>query len=85
MDLFAKKYTLTDSYVPLESSRTVISGTLSAPSTNAGTAYVESLQDGGDVPLEPGERYTFSRGDLSGVKAKGTVGDVLVVIGGGGI
>jgi len=82
MGLFAKKYTLTDSYVPLESSRTVISGTLSALPGNVGTVYIEG-ETGGDVPLEPAEWHPFERVDLSKVKVKGMAGDVLTVIGNG--
>ncbi len=82
MALFAKKYVLTTNYAPLEPSRTWIMGTLAALSTNAGTAYIEG-EDGGDVPLEPGESRPFRHVDLSEVKVKGTADDVLTVVGSG--
>jgi len=80
--LYAKEVALTTSYAAIESARTEVRCTISAPPTNGANAYVEDA-DGGDVRLVPGEWHTFDRIDLSLVKVKGTVGDVLTVVGEG--
>ena len=80
--LYAKEVTLTTSYAAIESARTEVHCTISAPSTNAANAYVEGV-GGADVRLVPGEWHEFARIDLSLVKVKGTVGDVLTVVGEG--
>ena len=73
--------TLSGTYAPLATTRTVASFTLTALSTNSAVAYLKG-DNGDDVPIQPGEWHQFKSVALSQIEVKGTAGDQLTVIGG---
>jgi hypothetical protein len=76
-----RKITVTASYQPLAAVKTVASVTISCPPTNSGTVYFRG-DDGLDVPWMPGEWHEFKAVNLNGILVKGTVGNVVTVVGG---
>jgi hypothetical protein len=76
-----RKITLTATYQPLSSVSLIASVDVSALPTNAGVAYFQG-DDGTDIPWQPGEWHLFKSIDLSKVMVKGTVSDVVTVVGG---
>ena len=76
-----RKIDVTASYQPLVSESLVASVTISTPPTNSATVYFKG-DDGTDVPWVPGEWHEFRSIDLAAIEIKGTVGDVVTVIGG---
>jgi hypothetical protein len=80
-NIVMRKVTVTASYQPLASGSLVASVSISTPPTNAGNVLFKG-DDGADVPWVPGEWHEFRSIDLSAVLVKGTVGDVVTVVGG---
>jgi len=79
--LIARKLVLGANYAPLTSTSVIASGTLTAPITNADTAYIQG-DLGDDIPLQPGEWHVLVHVDLSRIKAKGTSNDLITFVGG---
>jgi len=75
------KFDLGAAYAPLSTNRKQLTVTVSAPPSNSATAYLKG-NDGGDVPLEPGEWHTLVDVDLSKIELKGTPGDAVTIVGG---
>ena len=80
-NVIMRKITLTAAYQALASVSTIGSVDISCPPTNAGVAYFLG-DDGNDIPWRPGEWHPFFSVDLSKIKVKGTVSDVVTVVGG---
>jgi len=76
-----RKLDLTPSYQPLSADDTVGSVVISAPPSNAGTAFFKG-DTGDDVNLCPGEWHQFFRVQLRSIYIKGMVGDIVTIIGG---
>ena len=77
----AKKIVLTAVYARVSDVAMVVSAIITCPSTNAGPVYIKG-DDAADVPMAPGDWYPIKHVDLNELEVKGTVGDVLTVIGG---
>lgn len=54
--------------------------TFFAPTANSATAYIEG-DDGTDVPIPKGFKFTITTTDLTEIRFKGTSGDKLFVVG----
>ena len=76
-----RRVTVTAEYQPLSAERLVGSFEISAMPTNAATVFFQG-DDGSDVPWLPGEYHAVCRVDLSRILVKGTLGDLVTVIGG---
>jgi hypothetical protein len=76
-----RKIAVTGNYQPLASGKLVASVSISIPPTNAANVLFKG-DNGADVPWVPGEWHEFRSIDLSAVLVKGTVGDVVTVVGG---
>jgi len=80
-NLIARKLNISESWAPLSADRLVGRLTISAPAGNAGSVLIKG-DTGQEVPMAPGEWHTLEGVDLAEVEVKGTVGDVLTIIGG---
>ena len=80
-NVFMRKTDVTGSYTPLVSEKTVLTVTISAPPTNAANVLFKA-DDDSDVPWVPGEWHVFKSINLAEIQVKGTVGDVITIIGG---
>lgn len=81
MSIFlARHIDLTASYVAIGTDNVYAHITISAPTTNATVSYLEG-DTGDDVELYAGEWHVFNHVNLGDIKAKGTVGDILTVVG----
>lgn len=76
-----RKIDVTTSYKSLSSQSDVASVTVSCPPSNAATVYFLG-DDGSAVPWVPGEWHEFMSVDLSTLKIKGNVGDMVTIVGG---
>ena len=83
MNYVMRKITVSASYQPLSTAKVVASVTVSCPPSNVANVFFKG-DDGTDVPWVPGEWHDLLRVDLSEVQVKGTVGDVVTVVGGAG-
>lgn len=80
--LVAKKIVLTAAYVPVSASTKVSSCALLAASDNAGVAYIRGDDGATDVPIPRGIAFRLEGVDLSQIYLKGTLNDVVVLLGG---
>ena len=80
-NVLMRKVVVTGAYQPLASETTVVTVTVSALPSNAGTVYFKG-DDGSDVPWIPGEWHELRSVDLAEIEIKGTPGDVVTVVGG---
>lgn len=80
-NLIMRKIDVTGAYQPLSSTPLVGSFTISAVPTNAAEVLFLG-DDGSDVPWLAGEWHAVNRVDLAEVQVKGTVGDIVTVVGG---
>ena len=80
-NIIMRKIDVTGSYQPLISAKTVVTATISAPTTNAADVYLKG-DDDSDVPWVPGEWHTFVRVNLADLQVKGTPGDSITIVGG---
>ena len=79
--IIQRKAVVKTSYTNLIREHLVGTVDITCPTTNSGTVYFRG-DDGEDVPWEPGEWHTFEQIDLATMQIKGTVGDVVTVVGG---
>lgn len=77
---YFREVTISETFSPVEASRTVIECSILAPSTNSSAVIFEAA-DGSEVPWPAGWTHTFSRIDLSQIRIKGTAGDKLLIVG----
>ena len=68
-------------YRPLSAVALVGTFTVSCPPANAGNVLFKG-DDGSDVPMIPGEWHTLVGINLAEIQIKGTVGDVVTLVGG---
>ena len=80
-NVFMRKIDVTGNYLPLVSEKTVVTVTISTPPTNADNVLFKG-DDGSDVFFLPGEWHFFKSVNLADIQIKGTVGDVLTLVGG---
>ena len=80
-NVLMRKVVVTGAYQPLASETTVVTVTVSALPSNAGTVSFKG-DDGSDVPWIPGEWHELRSVDLAEIEIKGTPGDVVTVVGG---
>jgi len=80
-NVIMRKLVLTADYQPLAAEKVVGSFVISAPPSNDDDAVFLG-DEGDDVPWVPGEWHEFNRVNLAEVKAKGTPGDIVTVVGG---
>ena len=73
--------TVTGTYTPIATTRTVATVNISCPPGNSGDVYIRGDLDE-DVPIEPGEWHDLQKIDLAELFVKGTPGDVVKIIGG---
>ena len=76
-----RKIDVTGTYQCLVADSMVATVTVSCPPGNAGVVYFKG-DDGSDVPWQPGEWHELHRVDLAAIQIKGTVGDVVTIVGG---
>jgi len=76
-----RKIDVTGTYQPLVADFLVATVTISCPPTNAAAVQFKG-DDGSDVPWLAGEWHTLHRVDLAEIQIKGTVGDVVSIVGG---
>jgi hypothetical protein len=72
---------LTATYRPLSEKSLVASVDINAPPSNAGPVFFRG-QDGKDVPWCSGQWHRLTHVDLSEIFVKGSIGDVVTVVGG---
>jgi len=80
-NLIMRKVDVTGNYRPLVSEKMVCTVTISAPPTNVGNVFFKG-DDGSDVPWLPSEWHGLVRVNLADIQVKGTVGDVVTIVGG---
>ena len=80
-NVIMRKIDVTASYTPLATEKTVVTVTISAPPTNAANVLFKG-DDGSDVLFVPGEWHRFKSINLADIQIKGTVGDVVTLVGG---
>ena len=80
-NVIARKVELTTSWQALASVKTVASVTVTAPTYNSGNVLLKG-DTGDEVPLEPGEWHVLKHVNLAAIEAKGTVGNIVTVVGG---
>ena len=80
-NIIMRKIDVTEDYTPLAAEKTVCTVTISAPPTNSANVFFKG-DDGSDVPWISGEWHTLKSVDLADIQVKGTVGDVLTIVGG---
>ena len=80
-NIIMRRIEVTENYTPLASEKTVCTVTISAPPTNVGNVLFKG-DDGSDVPMIAGEWHSFKSINLADIQVKGTVGDVLSLVGG---
>jgi len=76
-----RKVDVTTGYQPLVATQLVATVTISCPPANAAVVTFRG-DDGSDVPWQPGEWHTLQHVDLSAIEVKGTVGDIVTLVGG---
>ncbi len=76
-----RKVSVTGTYAALAATDTVVSVTVSTPPTNVANVLFKAA-DGADVPWVPGEWHDFRSINLAALEIKGSVGDVVTIIGG---
>lgn len=79
--MIMRKIDVSENYTPLVSQKTVCTVTISAPPTNTGNIFFKG-DDGSDVFFLPGEWHCLVRVNLADIQIKGTVGDVVTLVGG---
>ena len=79
--VFMRMIDVTGNYTPLVSEKTVVTVTISAPPTNTANVLFKG-DDGSDVPWIPGEWHTLKSIDLADIQIKGSIGDVVTIVGG---
>ena len=80
-NVIMRKIDVTENYAPLVPEKTVCTVTISAPPTNTGNIFFKG-DDGSDVFFLPGEWHCLVRVNLADIQIKGTVGDVVTLVGG---
>jgi hypothetical protein len=80
-NVLMRKVVVTEEYQPLAAEAAVVTVEISTPPTNAGEVCFQG-DDGSDVPWVPGEFHEFKRVNLAEIKVKGTLGDVVTIVGG---
>ena len=80
-NIIMRKIDVSENYTPLASEKTVCTVTISAPPTNAGNVLFKG-DDGSDVPWLAGEWHTLTSINLADIQIKGTVGDLVTLVGG---
>ena len=80
-NIIIRKVDVSEDYTPLASEKTVVTVTISAPPTNAANVLFKG-DDGSDVPWLAGEWHTLKSINLADMQVKGTVGDVVTIVGG---
>ena len=80
-NIIMRKIDVTGNYTPLAAEKTVVTVTISAPPTNTGNVLFKG-DDGSDVFFVPGEWHTLKSINLADIQIKGTVGDVVTIVGG---
>lgn len=82
-NVILRKINVTGSWQPLSAARLVGSVTISTPPTNgANVLFRTASEPAHEIPFVPGEWYDFQRMDLSTIQVKGSVGDVVTLVGG---
>jgi len=82
-NVILRKINLTGDWQPLSAVRLVGSVTIATPPANAGNVLFRTVgEPAQEVAWVPGEWYDFHRIDLSEIQVKGTVGDVVTLVGG---
>jgi hypothetical protein len=76
-----RRIVLSEEYRPLVERSLVATVDVSAPPGNAGPVFFLG-DDGTDVPWIAGEWHLLVRVDLSTIKVRGVLGDLLTVVGG---
>jgi len=79
--LIGRKITITTAWQALSANNEIVSGTITAPSTNTGNVSLEG-DLGDEIPLEPGEWHELPLINLANIRVKGTSGDIITVVGG---
>ena len=80
-NVMMRKVDVTAEFAALATKKTVASVTISCLPGNADNVIFKG-DTGDEVPWVPGEWHAFQRIDLAEVEIKGTVGDVVTVVGG---
>ena len=80
-NIIMRKIDVTENYTPMATEKTVVTVTISAPPTNAGNVLFKG-DDGSDVSWLAGEWHTLKSINLADIQIKGTVGDVVTIVGG---
>ena len=80
-NVIMRKIDVTGSYQPLSTERLVGSVTISTPPTNLGEVLFKAA-GGPEVPWIAGEWHTLRSVNLADIEVKGTVGDMVTVVGG---
>ena len=80
-NIIMRKIGVSESYTPLAAEKTVVTVTISAVPTNVGNVFFKG-DDGSDVPWSPGEWHTLKSVNLADIQIKGTVGDIVTIVGG---
>jgi hypothetical protein len=83
MSLVAKKIVITTAYVAVTTAESYSNAdvTLLAAADNAGVAYVRGDDGATDVPIPKGIPFPLTGVRLSSIFLKGTLNDVVVIIG----
>ena len=80
-NVIMRKIDLTSEYQPRAVEKTVGTVTISTPPSNTGDVLF--LGDTNqEVPWVPGEWHYFKSVDLSSIQVKGSVGDIVTIVGG---
>jgi hypothetical protein len=80
-NIIARKVELTTSWQALASENTVASVTITAPTYNAGHVILKG-DTGDEVPLQAGEWHQLEHVNLAEIEVKGTLGDIVTIVGG---
>lgn len=80
-NIVMRKMDITSGFAPISSVSLIVSVTISCPPSNVDDVFFVG-DDGVDVPWMPGEWHEFRSIDLSSIQIKGTVGDIVTIIGG---
>ena len=80
-NIIARKIDLTADFSPLATKRTIATITITSPLSNSDVIYLRG-DTAQEVPLSPGEHHTLRRVNLADIQVKGSVGDILTLVGG---
>jgi hypothetical protein len=82
-NVILRRIDVTGDWQPLSVVRLVGTVTISTPPDNGGAVLFRTTDEPAhEVPWVAGEWHTFHRVDLAGIEVKGSVGDVISVVGG---